>query len=77
MWNNSPRAYGTGAGNYRKSGKATFSSGMQPAARRICPAEADKFHTCGPRSVFVHAHVAAENQFVFLRACGRELCEAF
>ena len=34
---------------------------MQPAARIICPLEADRFHTCGLSSVFGRAHVAAEN----------------
>ena len=34
---------------------------MQPAARIIYPLLADKFHTCGLRSVFRDAHVAAEN----------------
>ena len=76
----------------RKSGKATFSSRMQSAARRICPLQADKSHTCGLRSVFSDAHppggpllplrgnspcVAGENRFPFFRACGRELCETF
>ena len=27
-------------------------------------------------SVFCDAHVAAENRYQFIRACGRELCEA-
>ena len=68
-------AHTGGAPSCRKSGKATFSSRMQSAARRICPLQADKSHTCGLRSVFSDAHVAGENRFQFFRACGRELCE--
>ncbi len=51
--------------------------GLQSAARIICPPKADKFHTCSLRSIFRHVHAAAENNFDFIRACGRELCEAF
>ncbi len=39
---------------------------MQPPARKLYPAKPDKTHTCGLRSVFVHAHVAAENGFHFI-----------
>ena len=35
-------------------------------ARKFCPASPDKTHTCGLRSVFVHAHIAAENGFHFI-----------
>ncbi|MDU6201747.1 MAG: hypothetical protein E6626_09460 [Flavonifractor plautii] len=61
----------------RKSGFAAFSSRMQPTARRLCPFSADKAHTCGLRSVFSDVDAAGENGFYLLRACGRELCEAF
>ena len=49
---------------------------MQPGARTRCPLQADLSYTSGPRSVFDHVHAAVENGFDFLRACGRELCEA-
>ena len=68
------RRCAAGALHCRKSANAAFPRGMQSVARRICPTEADKSHTCG--KCFRHAHVAAENQFDLFRACGRELCEA-
>ena len=55
----------------------TFSSEMQSAVRILCPPNADKGHACGLSSVFSEAHVPGENGFHFLRACGRERCEAF
>ena len=50
---------------------------LRPHARTRCPPEAANSHTVRPRSVFPDAQVAGENGFHFLRACGRELCEAF
>ena len=50
---------------------------LRPHARTRCPPEAANSHTVRPGSVFPDAHVAGENGFHFLRACGRELCEAF
>ncbi|OUN24855.1 hypothetical protein B5G37_05585 [Pseudoflavonifractor sp. An85] len=47
-----------------------FLSGLQPAARIICPAWEDKFHTCGLRSIFFAAHVAEENGFHFFAPAG-------
>ena len=37
----------------------------------------NKFHTCSLRSVFVHVHAAAKNDFNFIRRIRGELCEAF
>ena len=48
-----------------------------PLQRTHCPSETACSHVCGPRSVFVHVHAAAENGFVSLRAGRRKLCEAF
>ena len=50
---------------------------LQSAARIICLLLAGKFHTCSLRSVFVHEHAAAKNDFDFIRRIRGELCEAF
>ena len=50
---------------------------LQSAARIICLPVANKFHTCSLRSVFVHVHAAAKNDFDFFRRTCGELCEAF
>jgi len=50
---------------------------LQSAARIICLLKADKFHTCSLSCIFRHVRAAPENDFDFIRACGRELCEAF
>ena len=51
--------------------------GVHPAARIICAPTAHKFHTCRARSIFPDVHAAGENDFDFICACGRKLCEAF
>ena len=38
---------------------------------------ANKYHTCSLRSVFIHVHAAAKNDFDFIRRIRGELCEAF
>ena len=38
---------------------------------------AGKFHTCGLRSIFRHAQVAAENDLNLFRRGAAKLCEAF
>ncbi len=51
--------------------------GLRSAARIICPSITDKFHTGSLRSIFSHAHVARENDFISLPPAGGKLCEAF
>ena len=58
--------------NYIKSGMTTFDIELQPAA-----AHSLRSHVCRPISVFVHAHVAAENDKNFFAAKAAKLCEAF
>ena len=50
----------------------TFAIELQPAA-----AHSLRSHVCRPISVFVHAHVAAENNKNFFAATAAKLCEAF
>ena len=38
---------------------------------------ANKFHTCSLRSIFVHVHAAAKNNFHFICCLRSKLCEAF
>ena len=68
---------GTAPETVEKAEKPLFRVGCSPLRAEFVRLRADKFHTCRLRSVFVHAPVAAENEYVFFRACGRELCEAF
>ena len=43
------------------AGALSMSKKLQSAARRVCPPQADKPHTCSLRSVFPDAHAAGEN----------------
>ena len=61
----------------RKSPSAFSASSLQSAARIICLPKADKFHTCGLRSIFCQVHALTENVSDFIFCFRRKLCEAF
>ena len=60
-----------------KNPEGFSTKGSQSAARIICPPMAGKFHTGSLRSIFSHAHVAAENRSSCFRVCGRETLRGF
>ena len=58
----------------QKKAKGPFPArGCSPLRALAC---GGRSHTCGPSSVFCQVHAPAKDGFEFLRACGRELCEA-
>ncbi len=54
-----------------------MTKGCGPLHRTRCPPRADNSHVCGPRGIFPDVHAAGKNGSHWIRACGRELCEAF
>ena len=50
---------------------------FEKAAARCSARRARPSHVCEPSGIFSDVHAAGENDFYFLCACERKLCEAF
>ena len=55
----------------------SLGSRLKGAAARCSARRARPSHVCEPSGIFSDVHAAGENDFYFLCACERKLCEAF